>query len=480
VLLSMQESLDAWKSGLRDRILAAATPEFAESLSLLTPDQLAQFSKKITGHMVGETRILPDEQIRDGSAELAISISEGEKSTGKLILKFLRDGQRWRLDDLALESRSTGEDIASARLVSAAMAASLRFQAAFRAGDKRTLQEVCGGRFFNGSLAGADLTQVRLPEAGPGLDGFDMKLEGARATFVVRAGNEELTIGLSQQPEERLHAAPRFLVDEVTIYDLTSSQDKRLSSLFTAQATVEAFCAALVTRDVAILQDNATHDFKQRVWNKVQKAHFDGLPMTRLAAAKPHFAQTQFKGSLTEILIEQGETPLAIVLREEGGRMLVDDVLSPASAWPASMKTAAEVLIPVLDFAAGLKNAQMHVVRGCSTADFSRFAWDNLDGLTEFEPRPDAFFAPALSSISHSEDRAEVVLGDRGVGARFHLVKERGQFRVDDVTLIAGPGDNQQIALKRAIRTQLAEGDQRAANDSTRDSFVQPASAVGP
>src|SRR5262249_52568537 len=37
VLLSVQEALDAWKAGTRDRILGVATPEFAQALSQLSP-----------------------------------------------------------------------------------------------------------------------------------------------------------------------------------------------------------------------------------------------------------------------------------------------------------------------------------------------------------------------------------------------------------------------------------------------------------
>jgi len=457
VLLSVQESLDAWRSGTRDQILAAATPEFSEALSHLSPEHLAQFAKKTTDGLAPETRILPDERIGDETSELRVAKSEGE-----IILKFRRDGQRWRLDDLALESRRTGEDIASARHVAAAMAAALQFEAAYRASDKRTLQQISTKRFFEGSLADADLTQFKLPQPGPGLDGidaFDIKLEATTATFVVPSGPAVLKISMEQQPAEQLHAAPRFLVDEVTIYD--STQDKRLSSLFTAHATMEKFGAALAARDVATLTNNATHDFRSRVWDKIKPAHFDGLPMARIPGVKPRIIQSQFRGSLTEILVEMEETPLTFVLREEGGRILVDDVLTPTPGCPESMKVTAEALIPVLNFAAGLKRSDMDLVRGSTSDDFSRYAWNHLDETTAFEPNPDSFLKAGLTGIGLSEERGDVVYGDPRRGARFSLIKEHGEFKVDDVTLVAGRSKDQQIQLKRAIRTQLAQGDAR-------------------
>ena len=454
VLLSVQESLDAWRGGTRDQILAAATPEFAEALSHLTPEHLAQFAKKTTDGLAPKTQILPDERIGDETADLRVAKSEGE-----IILKFRRDGQRWKLDDLALESRRTGDDIASARHVAAAMAAALQFEAAYRGSDKRTLQQVSTKRFFEGSLADSDLTQIKLPLPGPGLDGrdaFDIKLEATTATFVVPSGPEVLKISMAQQPAEQMHAAPRFLVDEVTIYD--STQDMRLSSLFTAHATMEKFGAALAARDVATLTNNATHDFRSRVWDKIKPAHFDGLPMARIPAMKPRIIQSQFRGSMTEILVEIGETPLTFVLREEGGRILVDDVLTPAPGWPESMKTAVESLIHVLNFTAGLQRADLPLVRGSASEDFSRYAWNHLDEATDFEPNPASFFRCRLTTISLAGDRADVVYGDARRGARFALVKEHGEFRVDDVMLVAGPDNDQQIPLKRVIRTQLAQG----------------------
>ena len=134
----------------------------------------------------------------------------------------------------------------TARQVAAAMSTAHTFEAAYRGADKRTLQRVCTRPFFDGCLAAADLRLVRLPEPGPGLDGFDVKLEENTATFVVPAGGEVLKISMTQQKQEELHAAPRFLVAEVTIYDLNSTQDKRLSSLFTAHATMESLVPASI------------------------------------------------------------------------------------------------------------------------------------------------------------------------------------------------------------------------------------------
>jgi hypothetical protein len=225
---------------------------------------------------------------------------------------------------------------------------------------------------------------------------------------------------------------------------------------------MEVFGSALADGDVTALKSCSTHDFNQRVWEKEGIArHVSELPVGRSRTAKPQIVQTRFQGALTEILVEQGETPLTYVMREEAGRMLVDDVLIPSPGWPESLKVTAELLLPVLNFAAGLRESRIDVVRGTSTADFTKFAWSHIDRTPDFEPMPDAFFRTPLTSVSLAADRADVTFGNSRRGARFFLVKERGQFRVDDVMLVTGPGTDQQIPLKRTIRTQLAQGGAR-------------------
>lgn len=220
---------------------------------------------------------------------------------------------------------------------------------------------------------------------------------------------------------------------------------------------MESFSIALTQRDVETLKKNSTHDFNQRVWAKVAAAHFDGLPMARLAPVKPTILQTRFKGSLTEILIEQGETPMTYVLRDEGGRMLVDDVLSPAADWPESMKASVEVLISILNFRAALADSNMQAIRGTASIDFTRFAWNHFQMAPQFDLNPDDFLKAPLTRISRGEDRADVVFGDARHGARFQMVKEKDQFVVDDVMLVAGPLARDHIAMKRTIRMQLGQ-----------------------
>jgi hypothetical protein len=137
--------------------------------------------------------------------------------------------------------------------------------------------------------------------------------------------------------------------------------------------------------------------------------------------------------------------------------MLVDDVLSPATDWPGSMKASVEVLISILNFRKALAASNMEAIRGTTSSDFTRFAWNHFQMAPQFDLNPDDFLKSPLTSISRSEGRADVVFGNARHGAKFQMVKERDQFVVDDVTLVAGPLERDQIAMKRTIRTQLGQ-----------------------
>jgi hypothetical protein len=474
VLLSLRESLDAWRSADRERMLATATPEFSKDLSQLSPEHLKRFARQITSDMAEQPSVMSNARIGDEISEMRVA----RGSHSELALKFRRIEGRWKLDDLEVESRRGGEGIASARQTMSAMAAAIAFQNSYRSGDKRRLKEVTTEKLFQGSLAAADLSQVRLPGSSDGQEDFDVRLEGSNSTFVVKSGPEVLKISLVRQATEQIHETPVYLVEDVTIYELNGNDDKRLSALFTGQAAMTAFSAALSVRDLAGLRAHATHDFKARAWTPMKSEFFARLPLSELQPVAPRIVQTDFKGSLLEILVEQGDTPLTYVLRDEGGRMLVDDVLVPATSRPESLKTNVELMLPYMEFIAALERgtalqerlagatppagdspslAEVELIRGKSTSEFSRLIWNQYEKIPEFDRDPLPHLQATLSGINVGGDRAVLVLGNKRFGAEIRLQKERGEYKVDDVRLIFGPAKGEEISMKRALRRKLID-----------------------
>jgi hypothetical protein len=236
------------------------------------------------------------------------------------------------------------------------------------------------------------------------------------------------------------------------------TQHKRLSALFTARAALDAFCTALAARNLKAIKNQSTFDFNDRVWERSRVEVLASLPTASFARHRPNVLQMRFEGSLTEILVEQGETPVTYRCRDENGRILVDDVISPSTGRPESLKASAEVLIPLLCFREALRRSQMDFVRDNSSADFSRLVWNHLDVAPKFDLDTETFFRSPLTRILRTEEGAQIVYGDERFGAQVDLIRHGGHFVVDDVVLVNGPRDQQRIALKKTIRSQLADG----------------------
>ncbi len=124
---------------------------------------------------------MSQDRIGDETAELRIS----RGTQGELEMKFRQVDGHWKLDDMQVKSRRAGDDIASARQVISAMAAAHAFQDAYRSADKQCLERVTTPQFFNGSLATADLSLVKLPGTVDPDQKFDVRLDGTSATFIV-------------------------------------------------------------------------------------------------------------------------------------------------------------------------------------------------------------------------------------------------------------------------------------------------------
>lgn len=454
LLLSLREFLDAWEKGDRAAVLSATTAEFRQPLGELPPRHLAQLTKRLTAEIAEQDKIRPDANIGEESAEVRLP-----KLNGELIVIFRKAQDRWKADEVKVESTRDGENTPSVREVAAATSAALAFQTAYNSSDKRTLSRVCTPRFFDGSLAAANLSMVKLPVK-PQTAGeeFEVKLDGRGANFVVQGEREVLKVSLAKQEQEKPSAPPQYRVDEVTIYEMQGRQDKRLSALFTSHALMRIFSEALIARDLETLRHSSAHDFNQRVWDRVTPASIVALPLNEIHAGEPEVLNTVFQGPLTQITVDQGQGPLTYVLRDYAGKMLIDDVLVPPVTHPESLKTTLELMLPVIDFSAGLRMAISDMVRENSSREFNRLVWNQLDGVPELEPNPQNFLRLPLSKMSQVAERALVVLGDERHGAQVFLIRERDRYVVDDVLLIHGPESQQRIALKRTLRVRLAEG----------------------
>jgi len=449
LLLSVQEFLTVWSQGTRAQVLATATPELAELLGRLPPNYLARLTRRIGGAAKGTFR--PHAEMDDRLAYVRL-----QSGAGPLAATFeLTDGS-WKLRDLTLAGADEAEQIRSLRELAVIVDTSLSFLRAYRLADNQRLAELCSEAFFQECLEPADLSLVELPAAELEPDKFRTMIRGHRADFIVDEADQRVTISLARTDPGEEPPAAQYRVDEVTIYELDGTQEKRLSALLTARAVFHIFAEALVARDLKTLMGVSTPDFNRRVWKKLDEQSLRDLPMPEVENFPPKILSTVFQGAVTEITAIQGTRALTYRLLDQKGHVLVDDVLLPVFDRPTSLKGTLELLIPIRRFVTGFRTNSLDLLHRSSSADLNRLVWHQMTSVPSLGwPVAQHLNAP-LTRVEPTEHGVRVWLGDSRWGALVDLVQESDRYLVDDVQLIAGPDPQQRLRLKQALRLEIA------------------------
>ena len=464
LLLSVREFLDAWKNGDRDAVLNSTTAEFAELLRPLPPAYLNRLTQQVVGR---RTTAKPRAQLDDNIAYVRIPIPVGE-----LVLTLKRATGRWAVDEAAITSRDEKVAIASTRQLAQITTAATAFLSAYNEANKEQLQPLCTTKFFTGSLLPANLSLVSLPGgdipsssvqihvASAGITPSDSddtrQLEGKHSDFIVESETEVLKLSLVREEGADASINAKYLIEEVTVYDLGSKQEKRLSALFTAHELVQLYAEALVSRDLESLKLSSSPDFKNRVWKGMHVGLLHELPLAEIEDAPPKVQSTNFNGTVTEVTVTQGSRALTYLLQDRQGELFVDDVLMPTIGRPSSLKTTLELMHPILNFASGVRLQQLEMLQRCSSRDFNRLVWHQTPTVPNIGLDAVQHLHAPLVSIEQTDDRAVVVLGDDKFGAQVTLVRESGQHVVDELVLISGTMPRDHVELKRSLRMHIA------------------------
>lgn len=466
LLLSIREFLTAWKVGNRDDVLRTTTPEFAAMLQPLPPAYLFRLAQQVVGKQKTGNKLQPRAQLDENTAHVRLPIAVGE-----LWLTAKRLDGTWLVDEVEVNSREEAEAVPSTRQLAQVTYAATAFLTAYQVGDKTKLESLCVPKFFSGSLAPANLSQVPLPsgdvppdsvqiqvawQRGLSNDPQMQQLQGKHSDFVIEGANEVIKLSLVREEGDDSDHTAKYLVEDVTLYELDSRQEKRLSALFTAQALVQIYAEALVARDLEVLYHNASPDFVRRVWKRTHAGLLQAMPLTEIEDAVPTIRSTVFAGSLTEVTVTQGSRALTYILQDRQGTLLVDDVLMPTLGRPSSLKSTMEFMLPVLEFSAALRLGQLDTLRRQSSRDFNRLVWQQTNKLPSLGQDVVRHLHTPLVSVEQVDDRATLILGDAKFGAHVTLVREAGQFVVDDVLLVSGVKPNDQVELKRVLRMHIA------------------------
>lgn len=465
LLLSIQEFMDAWESGKRAEILATSTPELRAILEILPEAGLAKFTSKVTADLkLGKVK-------PEVTGHASMALVRLPTKLGEILVTLRQIDNRWLADDLAIQSRRESTDsISSVRKHAQVMHTAMKFCDAYRAGKKPDLEKLCVARFYRLNLENSELRQVPLPDIDLIKGDLDIKVLGSRAEVLLKQKDHIIQLSLSQglklldsdnQPiDETVASSKPYLIEEVTLHEIKSKQNKRLSALFSSQSTVQRFARALGHGDLKEIKASATADFNARVWNRVELEQLSSLPLELIESTPPRIIDTQFKGALTEITVNQGRTPLTYVLRDQSGALMVDDVLTPALDRPNSLKMTLEVIIPLYAFRDGMQDRKMEVVRAQASREFNKLVFQSMNKIPRLKVDPGPFMQTPVNRIQLTADRAILVQGDDHFGTKVFLNKEDERYVVDDVVLIGGVAQSERTALKQALRQLVIGGTQ--------------------
>ena len=479
VLLSAREFFDSWTTGDRQRVLASSSPKLREALEKLPPSVLAYNISLMIGKTARTKSFRPEAHINGDKAVVKLN-----RSHGTIQISMKQNETGWQVSDLALTGRDENSRIASllnrVEITNRAMV----FLDAWQQSDKAKLKQVTFDKFYTAGLAPARLSDVPLPSSFEVEGKVDVKLSDSRADVILNDQKQTLQMTLKQDGDN----SGEYFVADVTLYDMKQEQTLSLISALTARPVAELFISALAQRDVKMLQYNTTRDFHGKTWSRASKQTLAILPMPVQNLSTARITETKFDGEITRVLFAAGPDQLTVVLHDQGGRVLVDDVLIDRKddtelAQQLSLKDHLAAIVPVYELAASIHNDQPRQTVRLVTDDF----YSRVFSMTQTMPETAYTYLSHVSasqpeiqfpeSNRHSRakekskkgtrnlviefdtsDKQETLVTFSGDNSVMHvsLIEEDGLLRINDA-LINTPNSEVAQRLKQEMRMELAD-----------------------
>lgn len=447
----VRDFAEAWRGGSREERLAMVTPECRAELEGLPDDVLNHVSSRM---------FPPNERSTstDETMDEDIAIVRLRHRTGMVLLQMKRMDGTWLVDDAAFEGGKEGETIPSLRRTAVAYAAASKFLGAYASGNREELRTVTVPSFFDSTLRVAELDSVPLPtreEANKG----ELRVVGEQGELVVENGESTYKIVLTQtNDEENALQGTEFRVENVTIYEQNGKVKKHLAAALVAEPIANLFTDAMVQRDLSNLKVMSTRDFSERVWDHVTPELVAELPLNEFRTGDRELLSVLYKGATTEVTMIQAGRAMTVILNDESGRVKVDDLLVAVDKRPSSVKTTLSHYLPIAKLTLALKQGNIEAVRQYCTNDFNRSIWLQIEQIPPAATEAVRFLDAPLASLQTSETESTAHLGEKDFGGMISLVKHNNQWKVNEITLLAGPGDADRVALKSMLRDHLANG----------------------
>lgn len=490
LLLTVREFLEACDQGERAEVLDHTTPKLRHALEKVPPTYLAKLTANITSGSTGKSkRQKPQAQMTDNTAVVKFPRVGGDT----LLTLELQKGV-WRVDDVLIDTKDETERLPSLYKEALAVEQCLNFLAAYERNDRESAMALCRPEFYQGGLSLGNWKETPLPSSSLMDHELKASLNGLRADFTLKNEREIVQVTLHRQAEESDDDEPHYQVSNVSIFDIATQQEMRLGALFTARAMGEFYLQALADREVAKLRHSSTKDFSQRVWQRMNEATITTAPLEPFDSGKATIGKAHFDGPLVRLTAMADKYPVELILREESGRFLVDDIRWDIPGRPSTAKATLEPMISVRNFASGLtlgrkpdeQEAALALLQESSSKDFNRMVWAQTQFVPDTDIPAETLLNAPLKSLTMSDTQAIIQLGDSRYGAEVTMIKDRDRFAIDDVVLITGPQPDQRVAMKREYKMQLARGlAQRPTGavrvvNVTEDDFASPPKIIHP
>lgn len=465
LLLTVREFVSAWETGNRDDILGTTDSKFKEILEELHPAYLARLSKNIAGEpQKSKKKKKPDAQL-----DKNIAIVRLPRKSGQMVISMQLEKGKWKATDVAVESKSDGKHVKSAKKQAKMLLAVSNFLDAYQQGDKDDLKKYSVDQFYRGSLAFGDLSLAPLPQASDAAADYELKIEGNLASFVTHAAGRMVSLSLIKIESDEIDIPEKYLVEEVTLFQEQGNQQITLTSLFSARAITMLFSDALNKRDMKILDFSSTPDFSARVWKRVEPNLVQQLPIKEISGADIKILDTKFNGAVTTVSVRQGNLPLTYILREHVGQLLVDDIQLDLKGRPSSVKETLEVMIHVQNYAYYLHEQNIRKLQRHSSRDFNEMVWRQVEQVP-----PTAYKLPELLmtdltslELNENEGYSRIQLGDHRRGAIVLMKQQHGQFVIDDIAIMTDKVASQSVSVKKELRLAMAANPGRLIRQNT-------------
>ncbi len=465
LLLVVQDFLVAWHKGKREEVQAVTTASFGKLLGELPTTHLERLTKKVAGERIKAEEFRPEATI-DGQD----AIVKLQRARGILILSMRLTNKGWKVADVQVESRKDKDQLASAKRTATVIRTVVDFLKSYQGSDKAQLKKLSAPTFYDNCLVLADPRLVPLPTPEVLGEKDTVTTQELTAEYLLRRGDDTVKISLKVPYSEGDNPKPivdpenpKFLIDEVTIFD--SKSEKRLAALFTAQAKMQLFVQAMLKGNLSLVRANSSKDFDLKVWRRLGNLPLaEVLPPEIEMSPAVNTDPTDFRGPVIRIPVRQGSRELTYVMRDWNGDVNVDDVLMPVLDRPQSLKDTLQATLPIRLLTLALRDAstaaeghepQLEMLKTISSRDFNRLVWTQITQVPEAAYAVLPHLDMPLSSITDVATGEIVMLGDERFGAKVELVREGDYLMIDRVWLLAGQADPAE--LKHSLKLQLAK-----------------------